>query len=112
MLGVMAILVYNVGSMWGSIGLALVWCYLASFGYVSGDRLTIDQVPDYRGTLMSLNTVSRSIGAMIGAMIGGYALLNSNYGWFGLVLGVMGIIASLIYGLLSKEARIQRDRTD
>ena len=103
LLGVMVIVIYNLNILWVSIGGLLIWGYIIAFGYVSGDSLTLDQVPDYRGTLMSLNAVSRSAGAMIGTLIGGYVLLNFNYSWFGLVMGLFGISASLVYGLIVTE---------
>jgi len=103
LLGLSVIIVYNFGSFWVCVLLALAWGYIASYGYVSGDSLTLDQVPEFRGTLMSLNTVSRSVGAMIGAILGGYVLLSLDYGWFGLAMGGIAFFAALIYGVFASD---------
>jgi predicted MFS family arabinose efflux permease len=71
--------------LWISIGFVFIWSYVAASGYVSGDTLTLDQVPEYRGTLMSLNILARNLGATIGGLLGGSLLLFSNYTVFGFV---------------------------
>ncbi len=98
MLGALAIATYNSGILTLSIMTLMPWAYLAGAGYVAGDSLTLEQVPEYRGTLMSLNTVARSTGATVGAL-----LLIYGYGAFGLVMGALGLAAALIYRVSTRE---------
>jgi predicted MFS family arabinose efflux permease len=55
--------------------LALLMCFLASaFGglaLAAGPSLTLEQAPESRGTMMSINTVFGSLGGAIGASLGG-----------------------------------------
>jgi predicted MFS family arabinose efflux permease len=94
---------YNSGILALSVITFLPFAYLAGAGYVAGDSLTLEQVPEYRGTLMSLNAVARSTGATVGAMLGGALLLIYGYGVFGLVMGALGLAAALIYRVSTRE---------
>ncbi len=68
------------------LGAALTGVRLASSG-----ALGLLQEKTYRGSMMSLSTAAQSLGGMLGALIGGFAL--SKYGYFGLgfVTSVLGI---------------------
>jgi predicted MFS family arabinose efflux permease len=50
-----------------------------------------------------LNTAFVNVGNVIGTVIGGYVLINYGWGMLGLVLGVFGVLASLIYWLFTEE---------
>jgi DHA1 family inner membrane transport protein len=97
LLGALGIAIYNSGMLALSILTVLPFAYLAGAGYVSGDSLTLEQVPEYRGTLMSLNAAARSSGATVGTMLGGALILVSGYGAFGMVMGVLGLASAFIY---------------
>jgi predicted MFS family arabinose efflux permease len=106
-MGFLVFVLYASGLYWVSIIVILPWAYFGAAGFVSGDTLTLDQVPEYRGTLMSLNVVARNIGMTIGALLGGGILLVYSYQVFGLVMGVFGFSAAVIYRLLTKEVHQQ-----
>ena len=60
--------------------------------------LTLEQIPDFRGTMMSLNAAAGFMGGAIGAGVGGLVLLWWNYAGVGLVLGSMSLVISpLVY---------------
>jgi predicted MFS family arabinose efflux permease len=59
--------------------------------------LTLEQMPDLRGTMMSLFAAFSGIGVAIGAGIGGLTLIFFDYERLGIILGSMGIIAALIF---------------
>ena len=67
------------------------------YEYIATNSLTLEQVPIYRGSMMSLNSGSWNIGVSLGAGFGGLVLLLWNYQVLGLILGIMLISASLIY---------------
>jgi predicted MFS family arabinose efflux permease len=60
-------------------------------GFAAYQSLIVEQVPEYRGTVMSLTSAANSLGTALGAAIGGAILLNFGYGVFGAVLGVIGV---------------------
>jgi len=103
LLGLTTIIMYSSTSMWISLLFVVPWAYVAGAGYVSGDTLTLDQVPEFRGTLMSLNVVARSVGATIGGILGGFLLFFFDYTIFGFAMGGLGIISSVIYRLSTTE---------
>ena len=105
-LGVFAAVIFNSSLWWLPVIIALPWAFVAGGGFVSGDTLTLDQVPEFRGTLMSLNTVARNVGIMLGTMLGGVLLVVFGYGAFGLLMGAAGIIAAAIYHKLAAEASL------
>jgi predicted MFS family arabinose efflux permease len=103
LLGAMGIAIYNSGMLSLSVISVLPFAYLAGAGYVAGDSLTLEQVPEYRGTLMSLNAAARSTGATVGTMLGGALMLLYGYGAFGLVMGVLGLASAFIYWSFTRE---------
>jgi MFS family permease len=63
--------------------------------------LTLEQVPELRGTMMSLFAAFAGVGAAVGAGIGGLALIFFDYERLGIILGSMGIIAAIIFKSLT-----------
>lgn len=102
-LGLTVVIAYNPFSLWVSLFFVFLWAYVAAAGYVSGDTLTLDQVPEYRGTLMSLNVVARNLGATLGGLLGGSLLLFTNYNFFGVVMGMIGVASAVVYRLFTQE---------
>lgn len=48
---------------------------------------------------MSINDAARNLGFALGSGIGGYILLENGYNALGLVLGSIGVVASVIHRL-------------
>lgn len=86
---------------------ALLICFLASavggIGLAAGPSLTLEQAPESRGTMMSMNTVFGSLGGAIGASLGGIALGQSGYVALGATFGVLGIASVIIVATLAKD---------
>lgn len=86
-----------------NIWLTLAFWFLSSlfFGMMitTAYSLTLEQVPSFRGTMMSVNSAAANIGSALGAGIGGLVLLLWDYEFVGLSLGVMIIAAAIIYYL-------------
>lgn len=84
-----------------SIWLAVALMSLAGFfdGLVAASAvsLTIEQIPELEGTMMSLYGACSGIGGAIGAGIGGLALIVSGYGLLGIIVGSLGVVGSIIY---------------
>ncbi|MFX0210333.1 MAG: MFS transporter, partial [Candidatus Hodarchaeota archaeon] len=62
--------------------------------------LTLEQVPNFRGTMMSLRTAATGMGAALGAGVGGLALNWLDYEGIGIALGAMSLTATFIFYLL------------
>lgn len=63
----------------------------------AGSTLGLNQETEFRGSMMSLTTASMSLGGVLGAMLGGYALLNYGYPGFGLAISGLSFVATFIY---------------
>jgi len=63
----------------------------------SAVSLTLEQIPELRGTMMSLFAAFGGVGGAIGAGIGGVALILSSYRLLGIIMGSMGIIGAIIF---------------
>jgi MFS family permease len=100
-LGLLTILYTNIPSLWLSL---IVGIISASFGGImqtSFNSYTLEQVPEYRGTMMSTYSVATSIGQVLCSTLGGFILIFYNYSLFGLVFGVIGLFSGLILQLFS-----------
>lgn len=94
--GVSIVLALLIPNLWISLMLALMVNVQMGLAFTSANSLTLDQVPSFRGTIMSLFTAANSMGMTLGASLGGLILLRFDYGSLGLVLGSLGFFAALI----------------
>jgi len=101
--GVMSILYMKAPAYWLSLAIFMV------MGVISGARrsasvsLALEQVPEYRGSMMALNTASNNLGSILGAGIGGAVLLRSDYPLIGVILGILGVLAALVIRLFASD---------
>jgi predicted MFS family arabinose efflux permease len=82
------------------VELSLIFWYLTGIVlmlYVPAiNSLALEQLPEYRGTMMSLNLTSQFIAQAIGSALGGLILIV--YGFSGLALfSLTGIISGILY---------------
>jgi predicted MFS family arabinose efflux permease len=101
LLGIFTIVYLNLGVLWLSLALAFISCVLAGMRYSASDNLTLEQLPEFRGTMMSISSASSSLGSTLGAGIGGLVLMMWGYGSLGFSLGSFGMIAAIVYLLFS-----------
>jgi predicted MFS family arabinose efflux permease len=73
----------------------------------SGESLNLEQLPKYRGTMMSLSNAVGSMGGAFGAALGGLIIINKGYKLLGLSLGVFGIASSIIIHTLTTDLKNQ-----
>jgi predicted MFS family arabinose efflux permease len=86
-----------------SIGLSTVSSFFAGMMLSVSTSLTLEQLPRYKGTMMSTHSAATSMGGMTAAILGGVILLFSDYSTFGFVMGVIGITGALIFFLYTKD---------
>ncbi|MFQ6126253.1 MAG: MFS transporter [Candidatus Heimdallarchaeota archaeon] len=98
----------NVPNLWLSIALEYLSCLFFGMMITTAYSLTLEQVPNFRGTMMSLNSVAANIGSALGAGIGGWMLLLWDYEFVGLSLGAMILVGAIIYyRVVSDPTRIE-----
>ena len=101
--GAFTLLYYNVSDLWMSTALSYVASPFTGFRSSASGSLTLEQVPAYRGTMMSVSSATGNMGVALGAGLGGLMLLWYDYNMLGVTLGGAGIAASLLFQLLVRE---------
>jgi predicted MFS family arabinose efflux permease len=100
-LGSTIIFLTNISYLWLSVILTLVSLVFVGLGDSASNSLILEQVPMYRGTMMSTWSATTSLGAALGAGLGGLILLRYDYSVLGIVLGGLGVLSAMIYRFLS-----------
>ena len=99
--GIFIISYTNVPNLWLSMALCFLGSFFSGTRFIASNSLTLEQVPEYRGTMMSLSTAADQSGSALGAAVGGLLLLLLNYEGMAIALGAMGIAAAIIFQLLA-----------
>jgi predicted MFS family arabinose efflux permease len=94
--GASILLAMIIPNQWISLILSLILNFQFGLAFTSANSLTLDQVPNFRGTIMSLFTAGNNMGMTLGASLGGMILLRFNYGSLGIFLGLVGFLAAVI----------------
>jgi len=76
---------------------------VAGFTDSSLVSLNLEQAPENRGSMMSLSQATYMLGSTMGTGLGGLILLMFTYRAVGLAYGVLGLLASALYYLFSRE---------
>lgn len=94
--GVLILLFVNVASVWLSVILWYLAGLMCSFRDQAYTSLILDQVPAYRGTMMSLSSLTNNLALAIGTSMGGLILLSYDYALLGL-FGFLILIGAFIF---------------
>jgi predicted MFS family arabinose efflux permease len=65
--------------------------------------LTLDQIPKFRSSVMSLFGTFSSLGTFLGITIGGYVLDSYNYQIMAIFFGILGIASIVLIATLTKD---------
>lgn len=101
--GIFAISFVHLPNLWLSIALFFLGCWFSGMASSAANSLALEQVPRFRGTMMSMNSAAISLGNALGAAVGGLALDLFNYEVMGSVLGAVAIVAAIIFYLLTAD---------
>ena len=93
----------NVPNLWLSTGARFLGSTFSAIVFTAANALTLEQVPRFRGTVMSLSQATFSLGGVLGTGLGGLIVLLSGYPAMGLSHGAMMLVAMLILHFLAKE---------
>jgi len=86
--------------LWVSLALSLTGYLFMGLNSTAATSLTIEQVPQFRGTVMSMRSASASMGSVLGSGLGGLALLMYGYQALGPSLGLLGLTSGIIVYLV------------
>ena len=89
--GVLTMAFFNIPILWFALIVNFASVIIGAFAVPAFICLVVDQVPESRGTMMSLHRIARNAGEAIGAAIGGVLLTLFSYQVLGLGFGVIMI---------------------
>jgi len=101
--GIFIVSFVNVFSLWFSLVLMFVGTWFSGMASSVANSFSLEQAPESRGTMMSINSAALNLGNAVGSAIGGFLLILFNYALMGSVLGLMGIMAAIIFYLLTRD---------
>lgn len=101
--GVFIALLFLAPNFWMALAFNWLHVWFATTAGTALACLALDQVPEARGTMMSLQGVFGNIGNTIAPAIGGALLIWASYQALGFVLGAMSTVASAIILFLAKD---------
>jgi len=99
--GMFTVLYTNLFDLWSSISVVVLACLFAGIRLSASTGLILEQVPAFRGTMMSVRHATVALADALGSGIGGLVLLHFGYGGMAAVLGSMGIAAAAVFQLLA-----------
>ena len=99
--GIFIVSFVYLSDLWLSLALNFLATWFSGMASSAANSLTLEQVPESRGTMMSINSAALSLGNAIGSALGGLVLVLFNYEAMGSALGAMGIVAAVIFYLLT-----------
>jgi len=94
--GVLTLSFTVISNLWASLIVLIFGCLFSGMRATAIMSLTLEQVPEFRGSMMSVSAASEYLGAALGSFLGGLAILYFSYYAIGPLLGLVGIIAPII----------------
>jgi predicted MFS family arabinose efflux permease len=107
--GIFTITYACVLNLWLSLALSLIGSWFFGMVTSAASSLTLEQVPEFRGTMMSIDTAAINLGYALGTALGGLTLLSFDYEGLGIVLGVMGVAAAIVFHFLTTDPTRKRN---
>ena len=91
--------------MYGSLAFWLAATFFVGVNAASFTSLILEQVPGFRGTMMSLNQSFRSLGLILGISLSGLVLnlYSNNFHIIMVMFGVAAVAAAAVLFLFAKD---------
>ena len=96
-------LVGFVPNLWVVIGITYSAVFVGGLGITASSSLALEQVPEYRATMMSINSAIVTIGFGIATAVGGLALAFFDYTGMFLTFTALGFVAAAILFFLTED---------
>ena len=100
--GVLVFALINVPSLWLSLILFYTTGFTSTMRSTAYSSLTLEQVPEYRGTMISFSQFSTNVAGALGTGLGGLILVAFDYGHMGF-LGILSIIAAFVFHFFTRD---------
>jgi predicted MFS family arabinose efflux permease len=101
--GAALLLYYNMPNLWVTLILNYTAALLFGTLHSANTNLALEQIPSFRGTMMSINQAAGSLGSTLVVIFGGWALLEYGFRYFGALIVGLNLIAFAVYWLMVKE---------
>lgn len=95
-LGIVTVVATYPPSFWLAYPFGIIASLCAGTMITGFTSLTLEQIPRFRGIMMSLSTAATGLGGLICASLGGFLLLQYGYNVLGVGLGIAGILSSIV----------------
>ena len=95
---------FTITPMYVSLSLRLISSFFVSLTYSVSNSITLEQVPRYRGAIMSLNMAAGNLGVALGSAFSGTVFSIYGFSGIGPILGSMMIVSALIMRFLVVDA--------
>jgi DHA1 family purine base/nucleoside efflux pump-like MFS transporter len=103
--GIFLVSYTNLPNLWLSLTAIFLATLILAMSYVGSLSLTLEQVPRFRGTVMSISSAATSLGLAIGAAVGGLALILYDYEFLGITGGILALVAAIFFLLAIDPAK-------
>jgi len=107
--GVFTISYAYVPNLWFSLSLIFVAAWFFGIVASASNSLILEQVPEFRGTMMSIDTAAINLGSALGTPLGGLVLLSFDYEGLGSALGLTGVAAAIVFYFLTVDPTCKRN---
>jgi len=87
----------NVPNLWWALMLMFLGSLFTGMMFTATASLALEQVSSFQGSMMSVSAAADNLGAALGAGIGGMFLLWRDYETVGIVLGILSLLAAIVY---------------
>ncbi|MBN2336083.1 MFS transporter [Candidatus Bathyarchaeota archaeon] len=90
--------------LWGCAAALVVGHFFFSLQYSAANTLVLEQVPAYRGSMMSMASALGFLGYASGTALAGVLLASSGWKYFSVTYSLLGVTALALYFFLVDEA--------
>jgi DHA1 family inner membrane transport protein len=93
----------NIPNFWISILIRFLGGFFIGVSFSSLTAMLLGELPQFRGTIMSLNIATTAFGAMVGTSTGGIIHLSGGYSQVAIYLALFGFLSAIIVYFKTKE---------
>ncbi|MGD2200089.1 MAG: MFS transporter [Candidatus Bathyarchaeota archaeon] len=93
----------NLPDLWLSLAARFLGSTISAIVFTATNALTLEQLPGFRSTVMSLNQSAFSLGGFLGTALGGLVIMISGYKTMGVTHGAMMFIAMIVLHLYAAD---------
>jgi len=101
--GFLLLLYYFVGNVWVMFLLGFLAAFSNGVLLTASGSLILEQVPEFRGTMMSFSAAVGGLGGAIGVSVVGWLIGSRGFGSTGFYMLISGVVSAIFYYLFVEE---------